>query len=534
MGALTLKSFPFELRGWDIEKLESIDPTDGFATNTRIYINKNQIIQIEPDYDIHFIETWLSDKGRQFFDGIFGTYNTKQSKNLNKLTNKGWSKIIKNIVQVLYMFNHCSTQKNNNSFFTIIFENLSLEMLSLLTILDQKQSVLKLRRIENIKTHNNLEINFQLNESSNKIKLNSSTLCLLVSTNPRYEGYRLNLNLRQRFLKGDFKCLIVGSLTELTFPTSSLGSNLNILKTIVEGNNLTCQNFKYAKNPTLIINTELLKKNNSKSIFKTLKYINLFNNSWNGLNILNSSLHETGTYSLNQFIPLQYKDLNNFSVLYFLNITNNNLPNLKNIIALKLFNQTKLDHNINSIFLNQNSKIDNSITTIYKKLTNTNYNNYYNLPSNMFYENEETFINTEGFVKRTNKLILKKKIKNNWQILRRIFNYLQINLQFLNNKQNNIISFNCEKINNFKKYIHFQYQTTQILTHLNFYLVIKNENFKLLNKNSLKKELFKIKNTKLKYWLDDFFNGGKDEYSQYSLILSNCSKLLRTKSTNFF
>lgn len=38
MGALTLKSFPFELRGWDIEKFESLDPTDGFGTSTRVYI----------------------------------------------------------------------------------------------------------------------------------------------------------------------------------------------------------------------------------------------------------------------------------------------------------------------------------------------------------------------------------------------------------------------------------------------------------------------------------------------------------------
>ena len=39
MGALTLKSFPFELRSWDIEKFESIDPTDSFGSKTRVYIS---------------------------------------------------------------------------------------------------------------------------------------------------------------------------------------------------------------------------------------------------------------------------------------------------------------------------------------------------------------------------------------------------------------------------------------------------------------------------------------------------------------
>jgi NADH dehydrogenase/NADH:ubiquinone oxidoreductase subunit G len=30
MGALTIKNFPFEIRGWDVEKFESIDPTRRF------------------------------------------------------------------------------------------------------------------------------------------------------------------------------------------------------------------------------------------------------------------------------------------------------------------------------------------------------------------------------------------------------------------------------------------------------------------------------------------------------------------------
>ena len=40
--------------------------------------------------------------------------------------------------------------------------------------------------------------------------------------------------------------------------------------------------------------------------------------------------------------------------------------------------------------------------------------------------------------------------------------------------------------------------------------------------------------TKIKYWLDDFYIGGKDGYSQNSLILTNCSKINRFQSNNFF
>ena len=71
------------------------------------------------------------------------------------------------------------------------------------------------------------------------------------------------------------------------------------------------------------------------------------------------------------------------------------------------------------------------------------------------------------------------------------------------------------------------------LTNLNFYLTIQNKPF-ILNENHFRKATKKTFNTKIKYWLDDFFTGGKDEYSQNSLILTNCSKILRSESTNFF
>ena len=304
MGALTLKSFPFELRGWDIEKLESIDPTDGFGSDTRVYISKDQVVQIEPDFNINSSNTWLTDKGRQFFDGIFGNWNPNKEKNKLGLTNNDWSEVLKSIAQTMYIFEHCRTQQNNSNFFTIVFENLSLELLSLLNVISQNQSFVKLRRADHLKINNDLESNLQLNLASDKIKLNSSNLCLLISNNPRYEGYYLNLNLRQRYLKGDFKCLIVGSLIDLTFPISFLGSNFNVLKTIAEGNNFICQELKSSKNPIVISNYELLKRNDGKEsieMLKVLKYTNVFSNSWNGFNILSPSLSEVGTQSLNKF-----------------------------------------------------------------------------------------------------------------------------------------------------------------------------------------------------------------------------------------
>lgn len=531
MGALTLKSFPFELRGWDIEKFESLDPTDGFGSNTRVYVSKDQIVQIEPNYNTYTFNTWLTDKGRQFFDGIFETWSGNEKASLIE---KSWSKLLNKMIKTMYIFDHCNKQNSKNHFFTIVFDNLSIEVLSMLIFISQSYSFILLRRAEQSKINIDMESAFQLNNAADKIKLSSSTLCLLISTNPRYEGYYLNLNLRQRVLKGNFKCLTIGSLIDLTFPISFLGSNLNIIKTVAEGNNFICQDLKFSTNPFLIYNNELFKRNDGKDTCETLKmlcYSHIFDKTWNGLNMLNSSLSDAGTLTLKQVPGLMLKDLNNFSSLYFLNIATNNISNLKKITELKLLkaSSTKSQQLLTGkLFLDQNNKTNSNLM-----FSNKTLGNYLYIPNSTFYENEETFINTEGFIKRTTKLISKKKTKNNWQILRKFLKYFKNKLTFLTQKDNQIIFFNSKKFYNFKNFINFQYYALQSLTHLNFYLNIKNKII-VLNRFNFKPKTKKLVYTKLKYWLDDFFNGSKDEYSQHSRVLSNCSKLLRYRSTNFF
>jgi NADH-quinone oxidoreductase subunit G len=241
MGALTLKSFPFELRGWDIEKFESLDPTDGFGRNTKVYISKQQIVQIEPEYDCNINNNWLSDKGRQFFDGIFGACD----KNQNKITTTkehSWKKAFKILSQTFYLFDHLTNKQQIH--FTIIFGNVDIETLSLLSIISHNYSFITIKYSETIKLNNDLESTFQLNSGLTEKKLNSSDLCLLIGNNPRYESYSLNLELKQRFFKGNFKCLNLGSLINLTFSSMFLGTNFNILKTIIEGNNFI-QSLRY-------------------------------------------------------------------------------------------------------------------------------------------------------------------------------------------------------------------------------------------------------------------------------------------------
>jgi NADH-quinone oxidoreductase subunit G len=531
VGALTLKSFPFELRGWDIEKFESIDPTDGFGTATRVYISKQNIIQIEPCHGSKDSKPWLSDKGRQFFDSLLNKNKT--------ITKDSWEQTVKNLIKTFYLFEHCAFITKKINFFTIVFENLELEKLSLLKILEKKYPFIKLRRAEKLNVNNDLESNIQLNTVLKHEKLQSSTLCLLIASNPRYEGYNLNLNLRQRYLKGNFECLQLGSSTSLTFPTKIIGTNVEILKEIAEGTNFTCQNFKASKNPLLIFTSEFNKLATGKRIIEmmsALKSIGISNSNWNGINTLNSSLSEVGQQTTAAFLPFKAKDFTESSSFYFLNTNTQTITNLKKVTELKLLNcnvtnQQKLP-NIIKTYIDQTSSNESDNKNFLKLSSNEKYTI---IPCKMFYENKSTYITTEGLIKRTNCLINKRKTKDGWKLLRNFLKQLDFKYKITNSKPVDQALYNPVIKNNFIYFTNLHYHPTEKLDSINLPVTEKNYPFFIFKQTKhYKQTSLKILCNKSKYWLDDFYTGGKDLYSRNSLILSNCSKILRTQHSNFF
>lgn len=530
MGALTLKSFPFVLRSWNVRSYDSIDPTDSFGQETKVYIQKNQVIKIEPQFANNTLSPWLTDKGRQFFDSIFGKASEKNTQ-LNSLpvkTTKQWETLFKNINKTFYIFDICNFKNAERFFFIIVFENVNVEILNFLSLISQIHPFIKVRRAENVKLNSDLESNFQVESATSISKLSASSLCLFVGVNTRYEGSYLNLKLRQRYFKGNFKFLSIGSLLDFTFPVSFLGSKKSTLKTITEGNHTYCQDIVKASNPILITNIETLKH---KNLQEFLSHGNIINKVWNGYNVLNPSLYETGVHNLGKFSSLTFKDLLSFSSFYMINVNLSNVSNLKKIAESRLISYKSSNKLRNKkLFMNQSFNVSSS------KFSNfVEFKKYLYLPNNIFFENNETFINTEGFVKRTTKLISRKNVKNDWQLLRKFVKNFQSNVTLSSVKNNSIVFYNSKTLFNFKNFINFHFHATQTLTSLNFYLNSKNEKFVIYKKlNTFKRSSVKLFDTKLKYWLDDFYTGGKDTLCQDSLTLTRCSMNYKLQTTNFF
>lgn len=481
--------------------------------------------------------TWITDKGRQYFDGIFDLSWETNKKNA-EIKNKLLLKLLQTLSQNIYLYDHCNRQLYNKSFFTIAFENTSLEILSLLSILSETYSFIRIRRLENINAVNDLEFSNQLQTVTDPTQLCLSTLGIIVATDTRHEGSSLNLTLRQRYLKGNFKCIIIGSNLDLTFPTLFFGSNLKKLTGLLEGNHLICQDLKFSQKPFLLFNKEINKRHDSSNVvnmLEALKDTGIVTKTWNGVNILNPSLSEVGIQNTALFLPINIKNLMSFSSLYFLNISERNLMAVEKIIKLRLLQidlKMPQQQAYKKIFIDQNAIINNNkkFYTYFSQSTE-----YYYIPTTVFYENKETFINTEGHFKRTTKLVTRDGIKNSWQMLRKLSKHFKITLSFLDQKDNHMIIFNLKKLKDFKNFINFQFYATRTLNNISFYLSNKTQPFILYKKtNYFKFKIKKISCSKLKYWLDDFFTGGKDEFSHKSLVLTDCSRNVRKETTNFF
>lgn len=542
VGALTSKPYPFLSRNWELKNINSIDFCDGFLTNIKVYLKNNKIIKILPGFNENLNTTnWISDKTRFSFDGMFSPERFLKSfiiKN-NKQINANWNQIFKEILYFLYFQDHLNNHRIKINYFIIIFNsNISIELLSLLNFFEKKYHFIKTRHIE-FNNNKNIytEPQFIINSSISKLNLLYSDICVLIGINTRYEGPLLNLKLRQRYLKGNFKILSLSSFIDLTFPINYIGLNTKLINDITSGNNIFCQELITNNKPNIIINSELLKRTDQSNFYKIIELlgskINKYHNQLqNNIHTLNNSLNETGINYINNYKKIKYNDLKKITGLYFINI-NNLTSNIKKLIELKTLKFFFMEK-IGILMLEQNNGF---ISDYFKDMKlNFNISTYINIPNKTFFESNNLYINTEGILKKNIKfLTTNKQNKEDWQILRKILTN-STNINFLSSKKNNFkLFFNSKNNKTFKKYLKFKYYS---LTNFNF-LTIKNnfnyfQSFKLLKKNTTYKNMkYKIYKTNLRLWIDNFYIGGKDSYSKHSITMLKCSKLYKKEKTNF-
>lgn len=542
VGALTSKPYPFVSRNWELKNVSSIDFSDGFLSNIQVYIKNNNLIKITSHYDNNTNTTsWISDKTRFAFDGMFSPARAFKGfihfGTTKTVISDTWKTLLNEIIITLYFQDHlCKHFLTTKNMYLIFDSNTSLEIINLLILISKKYSFIKLRKSENGLKENDFEKHFTINEHKTITKqLDNSNLCLLIGLNSRYESSSLNIKLRKRYLKGEFKVFSIGALVNLTFPSLYLGVNVSHLKSVAEGNDFFCQELANTKS-MIIASSNIFQRKDCKSILDTLNLINanLRNDNLknNALNVICSSINETGIYYLNQFKSFCENDLISGNGLYFLN-TAGQASNLKKIVSLKLLHQLNLIDSHPKYCFEQNNGFSSNVFT--KSKPSFLIYNYINLPNNVYFESNCTFFNTEGLLKKNIKCIAtNKQTKDDWHILRKILNCTQKIKFSTNYKDNILINFNNNKMSNFKNFVGFlSIASNSITIKSNTYLLNSIAKKKIEPDIVLRKKKIKMFTTKLKIWINDFFIGGKDQYSKQSSTMIICSKNFRINNHTF-
>lgn len=527
VGALTFKRTAFVVREWDYDVTENIDMTDSYGLRSKVYVTKNKIATVEPETYTDYSGSWISDKSRHFLDEVLNSQELEDNFSIQKNI---WLKIINDLIRYVYSCDLLEKSTIVDFFFTTVFENLNTEILNILLFFEQRYSFVKLRKSTSLQTfESNLEYKSQVN-LTNRLHLTFSTLCILFSINTRYEGYYLNLSLRQRFLKGNFKIFILGSLVNFSYSIAKfLGANLSTVNNLTGGNHFICRDIYSEVNPIILCNDELLKKKNNRNFLEHIRNtysLAKIGKTWRNFDMLNSSIHSNGEKILYTFLPTSAKDFTNFSSLYFLNLTEKDIFNFKKITELKLLNYSlKLNKAIKEakVLLDQNSIFKNNIKALpyIKKLK------HYYLPTSSLYANDNSYVSAEGSIKRIPKGIPVTKAKNSWQIVKNIMTRFKKNILFLTNKDNFNIFYSVNNELRFNVYTNFQFYAIKNLTVLSFYLSEKNNPLLFNKKRFFKMNTIKVFLTKLKYWLDDFYTGSQDLYTQNSPILADSSEFFK-------
>jgi NADH dehydrogenase/NADH:ubiquinone oxidoreductase subunit G len=406
-----------------------------------------------------------------------------------------WKTLFKEIFSTLYFKKHLSKHLYKPYQITIcLTKNISLEVLNLLYFLSHKYSFFKLRQSEQQNVIIDIEQNFLLNSNLNSSKILFSDTCFLVGINPRYEGSQLNLRLKSRYLKGNFKIIHLSPLSNNTLATHNLSNNVNSLVSLVEGNNLFCQELINASNPILISNSELFKRKDSLSVGNALKllvkYINRYSYFKKSklINILNLTLNESGVNNLNNIKTLENLDFKNSQGIYFLN-NSFTTSNVKKLLNLKLLNFFQQSETMSKLLITQNSILDTKKTEIFKK--NFYIENQVHLPNNVFFEVSGSYINTYGKINKITKVVKSfSQTKSDWQIIRKFFSYCKKTFYIPNVFYNDKLMYNAKAPYYFKNYIGFQHYAISNLNNLAFQL------FEKIKKPTLEFLMYKPKRNK--------------------------------------
>ena len=399
VGALTSKPYAFVGRPWELTKTESIDIFDTVGSNIRIDSRGSDILRILPKLNEEINEEWITDKVRFSYDGL-----KIQRLVIPSFKKKKWSlnSSFFEFVSISWIdsFNYI---KNYLGISKLLYKKkISFgygNLLDLESLLSLKYYTLFFK-MYNLKSENNYKIDipyFYL-FNSNYNSLRNYNLYFLIGSNLELEAPILNLKIRKNLQEIDSTLYYLGYNYNLNYKFNHIGFNTLNLKKILQGAHSICFFFKLRnKNKLSLINLDRFNSVTDTFYKYFIKYSNVGFISTVVSSLMGKDIGFQNSYLDNN----NYKGCENSYNLFY-NISDNR--------SLNIYSKYKIYQGTHGFDFLKN----------YDLL----------LPTNTFTEGNGFFINMEGKLQNSRKVVPSPgQSKSNFEILSSLY-YFMTGVQF--------------------------------------------------------------------------------------------------------
>ena len=132
--------------------------------------------------------------------------------------------------------------------------------------------------------------------------IEQADLCLLIGTNPRYEGALVNARLRKRMRRGGFSVARIGPPADLTYRVVELGADPATLAKLAEGTHEFGERLEQAERPMLILGQGALARPDGSAILAAARALaeryGMVRDDWCGFNVLHTAAARVGGLDL--------------------------------------------------------------------------------------------------------------------------------------------------------------------------------------------------------------------------------------------
>jgi len=269
VGALTSKPYAFMARPWETRKTESIDVMDSVGSNIVVSHRTGEVLRIMPRMNEDVNEEWISDKTRFACDGLKRQRLTTPmlKDGSGNLTPCSWEDAI---VAVAKMLDSTPGEQVAALAGGMVDGESLMAMKDLMNRLGS-ELVCTEEIFPDDGTGSDLRSNYLMNTGIAGVE--EADLALLIGTNPRFEAPVFNARLRKCWIHNELNLGVVGPKVDLTYDYEHLGDSADVLKQLADGSHPFCKSLAAAKNPIVIVGSEMLQRGDGGAVIGLVQQI---------------------------------------------------------------------------------------------------------------------------------------------------------------------------------------------------------------------------------------------------------------------